>query len=235
MKTKKQKYKTREDKTREYDEKYQHIPINITNRLVEQMNQIGYTSQQIEEIIRRCVAIKKGLRYTEISTVLYEIPCNTPRPRFRGKHVYVPNAKDNHMYMEKHIKELTEDNFKNIAMICTECSITLTGYFPIPASMSKVEKILAELGYIRPIGKPDWDNIGKAYSDMCTLNVFADDSFVISGSVEKFYSFKPRIEIKIRYANNHVSKYNQNIALRKIQSLGLTDYQDINLLEDDFP
>lgn len=229
------KHKTRAEKAAEYGSKYQNIPVNITRRLVEQMNQIGYTAQQIEEVITRCVNIRKGLFWTEVSTTLYEVPCQSHRPRFTSGRVWVPNARDNHEFMAKYVKELAEDGFRNIATICTECFLYLDAYFPIPAAMPKVEKVLAELGYIRPIGKPepDYDNIEKAYADMCSLNVFIDDSFVVGGSANKYYSFKPRIEIKIRYANKHVSKYNQAIAIRKIEALGLTHYQNIELLEGD--
>ena len=54
---------------------------------------------------------------------------------------------------------------------------------------------------MRPKKKPDWDNIAKKYSDMTNHNIWLDDSFVIEGTVKRFYSVLPRIEIHIRYLN----------------------------------
>ena len=67
--------------------------------------------------------------------------------------------------------------------------------------------MLAEAGYIRPICKPDFDNIEKKYSDMYTGNIWEDDSLVMHSSVDKYYSVLPRIEIRLRYLNMLYNKY----------------------------
>ena len=43
------------------------------------------------------------------------------------------------------------------------------------------------------------DNIGKKYSDMFNSNIWLDDKLVISGTVNKFLSELPRVEIYVRY------------------------------------
>ena len=81
--------------------------------------------------------------------------------------------------------------------------------------MSKVEMVLAEMGLIRPISKPDWDNIGKAYCDMIQGFLIYDDSLIIKGMSEKFYSIKPRIEITISYMEDFDSKFNKRKMLKR--------------------
>ena len=81
--------------------------------------------------------------------------------------------------------------------------------------MKSVDKILAELGFIRPTSKPDWDNIAKAYCDMIQDTLLYDDSLVIEGSSKKFYSVKPRIEISIEYMNDYDCEFNQKKINRK--------------------
>ena len=60
---------------------------------------------------------------------------------------------------------------------------------------------MAEIGLNRPIVKPDWDNIGKLYSDMYNSNVWIDDALTIDGTVSKYYSILPRVEIDLGYLN----------------------------------
>lgn len=43
----------------------------------------------------------------------------------------------------------------------------------------------------------DWDNCGKFYSDALTGIFFLNDSQVADGSVKKYYSENPRVEIDI--------------------------------------
>ena len=60
---------------------------------------------------------------------------------------------------------------------------------------------LAEIGLHRQVLKPDWDNIGKKYSDMYNANVWIDDALTVTGVVNKYYSILPRIEIKLSFLN----------------------------------
>ena len=66
------------------------------------------------------------------------------------------------------------------------------------------------MGLIYPINKPDWDNLGKTYSDMIQDYLIADDALIIKGTSEKFYSIKPRIEIEIEYMEDFDSTFNRN-------------------------
>ncbi|MCL2656833.1 MAG: RusA family crossover junction endodeoxyribonuclease [Betaproteobacteria bacterium] len=70
-------------------------------------------------------------------------------------------------------------------------------FLVIPMSWSKKKRAAAYAGVVRPTGKPDWDNLGKAISDGCNGIVFTDDSAVTSAWVTKRYAAVPRVEVSI--------------------------------------
>lgn len=71
-------------------------------------------------------------------------------------------------------------------------------FFAVPDSWSKRKKHEALHGIIRPTIAPDWDNLGKAVGDSLEMIVFRDDKQVVAGTVEKWYSDRPRVEMEIR-------------------------------------
>lgn len=70
-------------------------------------------------------------------------------------------------------------------------------YKPTLKSFSKKKKEMAEQGVLRPTTKPDVDNYVKAIKDALKNVIWKDDSQVVDLQVSKFYSEKPRIEVKI--------------------------------------
>lgn len=75
--------------------------------------------------------------------------------------------------------------------------LTVRVYRPTLKSFSKKKKKLAEEGKIRPTTKPDTDNYIKGIKDALKNVIWKDDSQVVDLQVSKFYSEKPRIEVKI--------------------------------------
>lgn len=75
--------------------------------------------------------------------------------------------------------------------------VTIRVYVQPPQAIAKhkIKGPSAEAGVIRPLTKPDVDNYAKC---MDALNgiVWRDDSQVVSLSIEKFYSARPRLELK---------------------------------------
>lgn len=106
---------------------------------------------------------------------------------------------------------MVKSNKELYHFISTPCEFIVNNYFPIPKSFSKVDTILAELGIIEMIARPDWDNLGKTYSDMIQKWILCDDSLIIHGESNKFYSLKPRVEIIIKYKAYHNSKHNEKM------------------------
>ncbi|QTH44934.1 RusA family crossover junction endodeoxyribonuclease [Cohnella sp. LGH] len=77
-------------------------------------------------------------------------------------------------------------------------AVMVTAYRSIPKSFSKKKAAAAEAGEVYPISKPDADNYLKGVKDALKGVMWVDDSQVVDAYARKRYSFKPRIEVKIR-------------------------------------
>ena len=200
---------------KDYNEKYGNIPKDADGRLtylkterkINEKNEVG-----IESRINRF----QKIGWKEIMFTIYLLPKATPRPRStsRGSFFYVQGASDNKKYFHNYIKDMEYET------IYTPCKFDVRTYFPIPASMNKEEAVVSELGYGFPTSKPDWDNVGKTYSDMIQDTIIADDSLIICGRSLKFYSVKPRIEIRVQYMEDYDLDYNRKKMERKIKKGG---------------
>lgn len=177
----------------------------------------------------------------ELFVVIYEIPEGSPRPRARfikskGNNI-LANARSNPRFIQvysitgaadkKFMQEFkTNSDFDFLeSLIYTPCSVKYDAYFKTPSIFNSKEKMLAELGMIRPLSKPDFDNVEKKYSDMYTGNIWVDDSIVIESNFNKYYSELPRIEITLRYMNMLYNKYQYKSASKR---LGLDDIKFFN-------
>lgn len=177
----------------------------------------------------------------ELFVVIYEIPEGSPRPRARfikskGNNI-LANARSNPGFIQvysitgaadkKFMQEFkTNSDFDFLeSLIYTPCSVKYDAYFKTPSIFNSKEKMLAELGMIRPLSKPDFDNVEKKYSDMYTGNIWVDDSIVIESNFNKYYSELPRIEITLRYMNMLYNKYQYKSVSKR---LGLDDIKFFN-------
>lgn len=66
----------------------------------------------------------------------------------------------------------------------------------IPVSKSKKWKVDVAAGLIRPLRKPDLDNIAKSL-DACNLVVWSDDAQIVDLRVEKYYGEQPSFLAKV--------------------------------------
>ena len=194
---------------REYDLTYKDIPEEKDERvhlLLENVRRV--TLDAIKKEIDRISSIKWLTR----EYVFYIVPKATPRPRSttlkNGKTLfYVKGASDHKQFLEYYLND--EDN----TLISTPVKFESKIYQPIPKSMSKVDTVLAELGLIRPITKPDWDNLAKTYCDMIQGLLIKDDRLIVDGSLQKYYSIKPRVEVRLSY----MESYDSNFTRKKIE------------------
>lgn len=226
--------KNRKQKAEEYEEKYSHIPRDYNERLSYLYNTLHLNPITNAAIIDKRDAMLNTLQYTELKIILYEDPEGSPRPRFRlvnrrnlanqalanpnFVHVYSITGASDQRFMKK---LLTENDFFGIQqLIYTPCDICIDTFKATPSSFNKIDTVLAEIGLINPITKPDWDNCGKKYSDMFNSNVWLDDNLVINGTVRKFYSILPRVEITLNYLN---MLYNKQQAITTAKSLGVAN------------
>lgn len=187
-----------------YQEQYGEIPKNFMERFNLLLKKVTLTDKNLLELRTK---IKKFFRHRweKQEYVIYFMPKATPRARLSGltNRFYVSDAKSNNDAFKKFCEE---ESIKNL--ITTPCRILIETYYPIP-NLNKVDTILAELKFIRPLSKPDWDNVAKTYSDMIQNNILLDDSLIVDGRSVKYYSIKPRIEITLEYMTKYDCKYNK--------------------------
>lgn len=185
---------------KEYIEKYGDIPDNEFDRInyILKGKKLSRYKKSVTEEIKRISKMK----WKKISFTIFLLPKATPRPRSGKYAFYVKGAHDNRKYFEKYIEG------KDIPLITTPAKFYCRAYFPTPESMNVVEKLCAELGFIYPLSKPDWDNVAKTYCDMIQDTLLDDDSIIIDGSLIKRYSIKPRIDIEIEYMENFDCQFN---------------------------
>lgn len=185
-----------------YLEEYGDIPKTTIERVEYLLSTLSFSHLKtpIFEEIKRI----NQIAWKDLHFVIYLVPKGTPRPRLgKGGVFYVSGAKVHKKLFAKFMEK------QNIPLIKTPIKFICRTYSPIPSSMNNMEKLIAELGFIRPISKPDWDNLAKTYCDMLQDYLIQDDYLIVEGRLEKFYSIKPRIEIDLSYALSHDSKYNE--------------------------
>ena len=71
--------------------------------------------------------------------------------------------------------------------------MTLDFTLPIPPSWTKRKQSEASGQFIRPIGKPDCDNLAKAVMDGCNEVLYFDDAQIVALSVRKRYGLVPHV------------------------------------------
>ncbi len=71
-------------------------------------------------------------------------------------------------------------------------------YMPIPKGFSKVKRNSSLSGDLRPIVKPDCDNIAKNINDALNGIAYPDDKQIVSLMVNKFYSDDERVTVAIQ-------------------------------------
>lgn len=193
-----------------YVSRYGLIPKDQMDRFIWMMENIKLSKKDIKHLQQRIMEIK-AMQTESIAFVIYLEPQATPRPRAtRSGIFYVQGAKDNSNLFRDFIKEKARDWDK----ISTATSMLVDVYHPIPKNMNRVDQILAELKLIHPMSKPDWDNLGKTYSDMIVDHLLLDDAITPVGTVRRFYSFKPRVEVQLTFETSYDSNYNK----KKIES-----------------
>ena len=190
-----------------YEREYRWIDDDAYQRLINYIKNHNLRKSDITLLQKEIKRISK-ISWNYLKIILDILPEPTPRPRFTSfGHFYVKNAHTNNTFV-KHMVQSDKDLYHYIT---TPCHFIVKNYFPIPKAFSRVNTILAELGCIEMIGRPDWDNLGKTYSDMIQKWILSDDALIIHGESYKYYSLKPRVEILIEYKESHSCKRNKQL------------------------
>ena len=139
----------------------------------------------------------------EIKLVIYGEPVAQGRPRFArvGKyvHTYDPQKSKNYkqlvrFWVTQQLKKI--EGFKPLEKALY---VDLTFWLPIPISWSKKKRIDADNCIIRPIVKPDTDNIVKSVTDSCNGLLWVDDSIITDLHARKRYTAgQARVDMVVR-------------------------------------
>lgn len=224
------KRKTRKQKAENYSAKFGHIPIDYKERLSWLYDSMKISNTEAYDILDTHRQMVSSLEYQSINIILFEIPEGSPRPRFRiinrsnlsnmalsnpnFVHVYSLTGYEDNVYMKRLVTEQELEGLNSV--IYTPCIVDMNAYLKTPNSFNRKETILSEVGLIRPITKPDWDNIEKKYSDMLNKNVWLDDTLVVDGAIHRYYSVLPRIEIRIKFLNQLYNKHQYNQMINRV-------------------
>ena len=240
--------KSRRQKIIQYTEEYGDIPRDYIQRLNWLCDKLKISKDaQYMSILQMRDMYMMNMYYSIYKIVLYENPEGSPRPRARLVNrsnlsnfalsdssfiqIYSITGKADRVYMERLMKQEDFNALNNI--IYTPCDVIYDAFFKTPSSFTKEEKIMAEIGILRKFSKPDWDNIGKKYSDMMNSNIWIDDKNVVSGTVNKYYSCLPRIEITLRFLNTLYTRSDYSGMCRTLDRTDLMYLHNGNLIRGD--
>ena len=231
--------KSRKQKAKLYESKYSEIPRDYIERLSWMYDKYHITKAKAEEILRAKYNILSSLYYSDdILVVLYEEPEGSPRPRARyvNKSNLTLYAKSDPGYIQvysltgasdrKFMKRLIDDNdlMKLDHLICTPCDVEYNTFSKTPSSYNTINTFLSEVGIIRPISKPDFDNMEKKYADMYNGNVWIDDALVQDAAIHKYYSILPRVEIRLKFLNLLYTKYQYEQIIKRVEDPNIVNY-----------
>ena len=169
----------------------------------------------------------QNLTWEKIFIEIYIIPKPSPRPRHSSvtNTFYVQGA----AYNKKSVMSLLDE----YNIIYTSTKALIRTYQPTPRSMKPHEVLLAEEGFITASTNPDFDNLAKTYTDMLQDNLLLNDNIITMGTVEKYYSLKPRVEIELQYATTFDCEYNRKRTLNSKKFIDLVSeetYEEISKL-----
>lgn len=198
------KFKSRQKLLREYEKHYPKRSPDLEYAVREYFRIRRWNFDKArQKAIKQLKRIEEEREYETLRIVMYEYPMKTDRPRvFRG-HAFSPNAAANHEYFEKAIKKVA----KSFKLINTPAEVYIDAYMEMPLAVPPHEVLLFESRVLDPVTYPDYDNIGKCYTDMFKNVLVIDDDLFHIGQIRKFYSVIPRVEITIRYLKKHESDF----------------------------
>lgn len=118
-------------------------------------------------------------------------PVPKSRPRFANGRAYTPKrTKD---YEQKVREAYTGDMYPAGIPL----KMLITAYLAIPKSATVKVSDGMRKGHLRPVKRPDADNIAKSITDALNGVAYADDKQIVRLTVAKYYSIWPRVEVEI--------------------------------------
>ena len=128
-------------------------------------------------------------------------PKGKGRPRLgRSGHAYTPHDTANY---ENLVKVCFRDNYPDHIPIDPSVGVKaeIKAFYSIPKSASKKKRLGMQIGFVRPLKKPDCDNIAKIVCDALNGIAYHDDSQIYEMTVQKHYSDTPSVTVRLEYSD----------------------------------
>lgn len=136
---------------------------------------------------------------SEVKFTIYGEVVGKGRPRFSTvggfAKAYTPKKTTNY---EALVKSSYLDKYQPYLLEKGALRMEIDIYMLIPKSASKKAAERMSKGIERPTKKPDIDNIIKSIADALNGLAYHDDSQIVSVSVNKYWGYVPRAEVKIK-------------------------------------
>jgi len=133
-----------------------------------------------------------------VSFVVPGAPRGKGRPRFARRGNYVTTHTDkNTVSYENLIKFAASTAMCGGPPTDRPCELVVKIYVPIPKSFSKKKHAAATANELRPVTKPDVDNILKGVCDSLNGICWGDDRQCVFVLGSKYYSERPRLEVTV--------------------------------------
>lgn len=127
-------------------------------------------------------------------------PKGKGRPRLgRSGHAYTPH--DTAVY-ENLVKVCFKESHPMHVPLEDGVAVDITAYYGIPKSTSKKRRFGMLMRLIRPLRKPDLDNVAKIICDSLNGIAYHDDSQVYDLHVRKYYDDQPRVDVRIEWSED---------------------------------
>lgn len=129
-------------------------------------------------------------------------PQGKGRPRFSKTANYVRTYTPANTASYENLVKVEYQRLYGTARFADEelLDMRIFAFFAIPKSASKKRKAQMQKNILRPVKKPDFDNIEKIIADSLNGVAYRDDTQIVDAIVRKFYSEIPRVEVFIRTA-----------------------------------
>ena len=172
---------------------------------------------KVASLVAATVDMYKKIKWKTVVIEIPTVPEPSHRPRLSGYRVYVPGAAKHQRFFNKHVLPKLHGLF-----ISYPCKVDLDIYCPTPKSFNRTQKIIAEMGLLRPwVNTGDVDNFAKSALDMIQPNekrghigIMENDCLVYEMNTRKFYSINPRYEMRITYMDKVPSEIMKLLRLK---------------------
>jgi Holliday junction resolvase RusA-like endonuclease len=134
-----------------------------------------------------------------LTYIVYGEPVGKGRPRFarRGKFTSTYTPQKTKTY-EDEIRMMAKAAMGASEPLDTPITVAIYIRVGIPASYSKQKRKDALSGIIKPMKKPDLDNVAKCFLDSMNEIVYLDDKQVVNLHVTKVYAETPAVEVMVK-------------------------------------